>query len=519
MRFLTKKILSHILVSRRPATFTLLLIITVLLYCSVLIVSQPTGSLEINILSVEKSDSTTVFAGYLRKGLLQVPLYGYIKEGEVKAYIPGEIYGFAKKIRVFGNIAIATGNIYSFKTSNMAMLVSILFLEGNRPPINLVISSCENSFASDALVDGDNLIVVGYTYCTLNETTGTVVHQVAGYKFRSSKAGESDIAILRFDLKNLSLVDFKLIGSPSFDDIPTLVFKRGNLYYVIGETWAYNVSQADIFVAVLDQEFNIVRNFAVGGASYETPFDAVFLGDDLLITGFTTSGEMGDEGFAVLLSSIGNIKRSLLLSSKGNDHLQYISVTENGKIVISGNGEIDEDRSDSLLITLNSADWNIKKFELVRTVPDSDTLIFMSKSGELIVRIEGSRLVNLEDKVTYCLSTNCSNSQIVFLDDSKESNMFIKKIASWRTSYNILKEKSLAGKIHVDIIPSTSYNIESVKSSVSIRESTFQRQIDWRKRIIRSLEQNVPVLLILPIPIGFAIVYIIAKRGSRSEHH
>ncbi len=516
-----KRALFHAPTLRQTLFFALLLIIVLLLlHHSTFITSQPSVAPKINILSVEKQNTTTVFAGYLRKGFLQIPLYGYIKEGGMKAYTTGEIYGLIKKIRVFGNVAIATGNIYSFKTKNMAMLVSILFLEENKPPINLIVSSCDNSFASDALVDGDSLIVVGYTYCTLNETTGTVVHQVAGYKFISGKSGESDIIFLKFDLKNLSLVDFKLIGSPSFDDIPTLVLKRRNLYYVIGETWAYNVSQADIFVAILDQDFNIVRNFAVGGASYETPFDAIFLDDDLLITGFTTSGEMGDEGFAVLLSKIGNIKKSILLSSKGNDHLQYVSVTENGKkVIISGNGEIDEDKSDSLLITLNSADWNIEKFELVRAIPDNDTLIFMSKDGKLIIRTGRLRLVDLADKVAYCLSTNCSDSQIVFLDDRKESNIFLKKIASWRTSYNILKEKSLAGNLHVDTMPSTPYNIKLAKSSVSIKESIFQRQIDWRKRLIRSLEQNVPILLILPIPVGFVIVYIIAKRGSRSEHH
>lgn len=503
--------LAHI----RFASLILLLVIASLQCCSTFVVSKPAGAPEINVLSVEKSASTIVFAGYLREGLLQIPLYGYIKEGEARAYVPGKIYGLAKRVRVFGNIAIVTGYIYSFRTKNMAILVSLMLLNGTRPPLNLVVSSCDNTFGSDALIDGDSLVVVGYTYCTLNETTGAVIHQVAGYRVRTRKAGESDVAILRFSLKNLSLVDFRLIGSQSFDDIPTLILRRGDAYYVIGETWAYNVSQADVFVAVLDRELNMVKNFAVGGASYETPFDAAFLGSDLLITGYTTSGETGDDGFAVLLSTIGGIKKALLLSSKGNDHLQYVSLTKSGRVVISGDGEINEDRSDSLLVTLDPADLSVEKFELVRTAPGNDTLIFLSKGGELVVRGGESRLADLQDRAVYCLGTNCSDMQVFFLNDTGESNMFVKKLASWRTSYNVLRKKSLAGKLYVDLVPSTPYKIEIAKSSLSIEESVFQRRVDWRKRVMRSLERNIPLLLILPIPLGLVVAYIIARRGSR----
>ena len=339
---------------------------------------------------------------------------------------------------------------------------------------------------------------------------------VAGY-FAQTPRGDLDVLVARFNLEG-RLLGLRCYGSVDYPDIAKRLIFDGENIMVLGETWAYNVSQGDVLLLKVRDDLTLVDSWSIGGAGIDSGEDVgVTRNGDYVIVGYTMGGE-GTQGFLLRVSRIGGILWLRGYLSLGETYLKRVYVDpDTGRVYIVGSGVFEEGRKDPFLLVEDEIEgwiFNESRLEIVRSEPSLDLTgdiggkhFFLYYPGGIIAgSLKGDVAVN------YQLSGPSINSTL-FLDDTSELSYYSKSIYGWRLLRGVVKERPCPKIQVVETDPKVS-QVSVSTSTVKIERKAFKREFDPGLALRRILERNVPLVLLLPVFIVFLLVIYYALRGS-----
>ncbi|MEM4443940.1 MAG: hypothetical protein QW650_00495 [Thermofilum sp.] len=475
--------------SRNAFAASLFALLLALLTGQTLAEAQPA---ELSVLAAIEKDGRIFFGGYLGRGYFRQPVLGVVKGGEVTLLaLPG------------------AGAILSVKPTPQGA-VGFGFMVGEEwvPQAIAVLLNYDNSYAAFSI--SANASFYGIDGIALDEDELILT----GYVYASRYAGDSDVLSIRLSSSGL-VKTYACYGSLGYPDLPRRVLRSGSLIVLVGETWAYNVSQSDILVLVLDEGLRVKASYAVGGAGAETPEDAIVVDGDLVVVGTTTLD--GYSGFAVRVSDVGGLV--WLRSFKGFGSTFLVSVDYAGGVLKAlGMTEVEEGVKVPVLLTLSEKyGWSFELSRVEVLEADNFKLMPVSARGGALFLWGNNSLFRVKDGAGKAWSMHPLNTtQLELLNHSQLAVSMERALHGWRSIPGIVEEKPCNVLLSVRPLEPTVTTFKWRETSLKVVAGEYKSKVELGTLVQRWLERNVPLLLLSPALVIFASLILAAFRRRRS---
>ncbi|QOJ78457.1 hypothetical protein IG193_06790 [Infirmifilum lucidum] len=393
--------------------------------------------------------------------------------------------GMVVSVRASGRGAIMSGFIRG--EGGVSGLVSVFQDIGVR---SFALEGDADIYVADGILDNGSLVVAGY------------------FSRRGSR--DLDVFVARVTLEG-GIAGVKCYGSPDYPDTARRIIAGSDGYYVLGETWAYNVSQSDVLLLKLGRDLSLKDSLSVGGAGIDTGEDLAITRDGDYVFVGATEVEGVKLGFVTRVSSVGGLLWLRGYRTLGDTFLKRLWLDPSaGRVYVIGSGTFEEGRREPFVLVLDELwGWVFNESQLVvaRTEP------FLSLSGDIsggrviLFRSGGVSLVGPGDRATDYVFGPTSLNRTLVLDDTPELPYYAKAIYGWRVLKGVVSSR-VCPEISVRRIDPSVSTISIEYRELVVERKPFERRLDVGLVIRRFVERNIPVFLLLPVLVAFlAIVY------------
>ncbi len=452
---------------------------------SVLAVASPPGNARSYSLVEGALLQNSIYAGgYAGSVLRPNPVALLVNSSRAIVYT-WNTGGMIVSVRASGKSVVMSGFVRG--ESGVSGFVSVFQDSGVR---SFVLEGDADIYVSDGVVDNGSLVVAGY------------------FSRRSSR--DLDVFVARIGLDG-GIAEVRCYGSPDYPDTAKRIVAGGDGYYVLGETWAYNVSQSDVLLLRLGRDLNLKDSLSVGGAGVDTGEDLAITRDGDYVFVGTTEVEGVKLGFVARVSSVGGLLWLRGYRTLGDTFLKRLWLDSGtGRAYIIGSGVFEEGNREPFVLVLDELwGWvfNESKLVVIRAEPFLSLTGDMSGGRVMLFRSSGVSLVGPGNRVAdYAFGPVLLNKTLI-LDDTPELPYYSRAIYGWRVLRGVVSSRACPEISARSIYPSAS------TLSVEYRElvaevKPFERKLDVGLTLRRFVERNVPVFLLLPVLVVFlAITY------------
>ncbi len=450
---------------------------------------------KIRFLSINTNKEVILASGYLSIGRKKIPIVAVIKDKQMTIYqfnLPYTAYIESSKM--------INGYIYSIGTIYVPGSTSydILFIKF-KPPDKIAWIKTYGGYHYDSgsdfiQVDNNTFILVGNTYSY-------------------SKLGDADILLIKTTAQGKILKNI-VIGVNAYDDTVRKIKRTNDKNYILlGETWSYNVSMSDVFLVKINNNLDVLWSYSYGSSSYEEAIDLIEHNEIFWIIGVSRSFILGgNDGF--LLRTDKNGQKLSIMGLGSNDDDGLLALGEyNNTIFLLGYIRLREDKQDAFL-ALTNINGKVEKMYLLTHENFVSLNNFKNDSPTLVGEISDSNdtlfLVNFSGTKmpkSFAYYSKKNDDQIGLLDIKNYRNLIT--LGDWYQRKQSLTKRKVTlltwttnGTVTHFVIPE--------KIGV-IKSGEYVKKVNWIKKIQKTLENNVP-LVIMSIPfIALIIAAIILK--------
>lgn len=446
----------------------------------------------LSVLAAIERDGKIYFGGYLSKGYFRQPVLGVIDGRETKLLI---LPGFGVILNVKPALRGVVGFGFMLGDGWIPQAVAVVFNDDKSYTAYLVDANVSFYGVDGVALDGDELILAGYVYA-------------------SRYAGDSDIVAARLS-RGGSVKAQSCYGSIGYPDLPRRVLQSGGSIIIVGETWAYNVSQSDALVLMLDENLRAKASYAIGGAGAESPEDAVVVGGDLIVVGTTTLD--GYSGFAVRVSEVGGLV--WLRSFKGFGSTFLVSADyADGLLRVLGLTDVEEGFKAPVLLTLSERygwSFELSRVEVFEVGNFTLTPVRFHK-GTLFLRGDGS-LFMVKDKTGRAWTTAPLGAiQLELLEHAQLRDSMERALYGWRSIPGIVGERPCSIFLSAKTIEPTVTTLKWREVSLMIATGEYKSKVELSDLVLRWLERNIPIILLSPALAFFATLVLATFRRKHS---
>ncbi len=454
-----------------PVAFTVLSLMVILPY------SVAAAPPVLHVLAAERVGEFIVYAGYLSKGYMTIPVVGYLGESS-SSYTVGP-YGTMTRVRIVNSTtAVAVGSVWT--TRGMAAV--IVYLTPSRGEVNgYVVAAEEGSLYGDDVYVGDSYAVLAATIVKTSKGVNT-----------SAVTWESDCVVARLSGQS---VEGRVVGSVEYDDYPVIILRGERGYLLLGETWSHKVSQSAIFVARLDEELHLRGSYAYDSAAEDTVSDAALRGDTLYIGGY--SGAEGGE--ALLIVERRGSWEAYTLAFPGGGYVDRLD-----GVSVSGTGRIGEK------LTEYGYTYNVEEGRLRLYMVDDSAVTPLTPNGSLL--LVGMSTIVSTSGVGFCAQPCNSTIRLDILDAPQLAGNLLNRSMDVRTVGSVFVEK---GSVRLDIHPLrlAKASIPFMKAHVAVRKGVYKEKVDWKYRIMVFVNNNLALLVFaVPLLVAALLAWLAARR-------
>jgi len=351
-------------------------------------------------------------------------------------------------------------------------------------------------YVSDGFLEGDVLVVAGYFYR------------------RGSR--DADVFVAKIGL-NGSILGAKCFGSRDYPDTARRIIAGEGGYYVVGDTWAYNVSQSDVLLLSLGMDLSLRESFSVGGASLETGEDFVLMPNgDYVVIG-TTESEGVAQGFAARVSRVGGLLWLRGYRTLGDTFLKraWLDPTT-GKVYVAGAGVFDEEQGREPFVLVLDEVWgwsfNESGLVIVRAEPSQSLSGVISDGRVILHRSGGLTVLSLSGLAfDYAVSPPTLNGTYI-LDDSGELPYYARSFYGWRVLRGVVSERACP-HLTVEEVNASASTLSIETREIQASRKPFERRFNLELAVRRFVERNVPIFLLMPVAIALLAVVYFALRS------
>ena len=471
---------------RRGAILLVLLVLTLpSLY------SQPGQHYVPEILFANVEGEAVVFGGFIKSGRQSFPLLGFSSGATCKAYFL-QIQGYLLNAAAHGDSFFFAGTAY---LEGLPVILLVQLRNGEEPQATVIYS--------DAPLYGVDLLLI-------NDTL-----YIAGYIYRYTPVVESDVIMIRYNYTSGEVKGSLVFGSAAFDDFPKRILSDGSNIVVVGDTYAYNVSQSDVLVARVKPDLTLVKGVAVGGAGRESAEDAVLMEDgSLLVVGSTIGGTGTPDAFVVRVSDIGGLTYLSAIIGYENEYAVSVFRSENSYIVVLY-GEFEEDKKLALIVDYTSKDpWTMELRTVLAVNSSAGQVIPLRSRNTALAFKAGSYIavLNLGGRAV-CLEENCTLLTVNLLDFGEQAPNLFTGLYGWRPLWSVVdvREKPLlqASTLHLQV-----EEIPASNTGLLMGRQKYVKQVNILKEFVKFIERNMPLLLFTPMILAAVLIIIeMSKRG------
>ncbi|MEM4870309.1 MAG: hypothetical protein QXF68_01390 [Thermofilaceae archaeon] len=327
----------------------------------------------------------------------------------------------------------------------------------------------------------------------------------------TSGASDSDIAVVFVDEK--ATVQRALrFGCPMYDDFVEKAFTRNQSLLIVGSTWCQNVSYVDALL--VNMTAGLLQSITVGGAAHDEGLAAKVLDGKMVVVGssFTSPGGLSDAYLAIL---------------NGTD-LKVLTVGWQ-----SYDGFIDVCGSLTNLYLLGYATMDVKTNGiLIRLTEGAVASALLVECDESIVPLaigyEGDRLVAVF-KATSALVLVTFDHDLKPLTaftvgESSFTTLRVRSIRDVKKNVHNVSDRWRIQRLQLSLEPiNVSLNplnlevnrLSLVSRPLRIEVGEYVEEIPLSKSLIRAIEQNIPLIIILVPLLAVLLIVIITARRPR----
>jgi len=456
----------------RPRLVALLLLVSILTLPYAAHAAPPV----LHILAAERVDGYLVYAGYISRGYLTIPVVGYLGEKEA-SFLVGP-FGTMSRLRlVNSSTAVAIGSVLARR----GMAAAIVFITPSRGSVQgyVVEADSENLYGGDAYVEAGR-VVLAATLVRISRGVNT-----------SAVTQESDCVLARL---SGGRVEGRVVGSVEYDDFPVLLVRGVDGYLLLGETWSHKASQSAIFVARLDEGLHLRGSYAYDTAAEDTVSDGVVRDGVLYIGGYSSI----DGGQALIVVDRGATWKSFTLAFDGGGFVDRVD----GDLV-SGTGRVGE----KLLRYAYTYSLGARSLTLYRA---GDVEVTPLTPDASILLLGTSTLV-LDSGEGYCAGCN-STPRIEVLDAPEIAGKLLEETPDVRRLEDVLVEKGVV-VLHVRPVQLEKAPLGFRRVQAVFERGVYVEEVDWGYRISVFVNANLALLaLIVPLIVAALLAWLAARR-------
>jgi len=315
-------------------------------------------------------------------------------------------------VKKYKDYLLAVGNTWSYNQDTLEdILVSVL--DSSLDLVNYyVISGNRQENVSNIVLVDDNPYIFAST--------------------RSATFGKENSLIIKLD-NNLDVDKMYLVGTNS-EDKPYFLYKlSANKYLLIGN-YSKSTDNKDIYVSILDGNFNFIRGFAFGGAFDEYIKDFVLYKDKLILISQSRSFKPYEkENILINLIDLKSMKilRSLALGTINDDfYLNYL--LNNDKLILFVDSK-NKDTSNLFLVSIDPNNLNLDKVVSINDLLSSEATTYFSRLRSLFILGQDTKYIDMAVNV---VNTNTLEDFAIFKVDNFLSEL---NKNNYLKDYNISK--------------------------------------------------------------------------------
>jgi hypothetical protein len=451
---------------------------------------QPSEQLTPEIFFSNFENGTLLFGGIIKDWGESLPLFGAASDTEREAY-------FLENKGYVLNAAMHRERFFFIGTAYVDGLPAVLLIQIHRQekPRLIVIYSDAPLFGVDLLAVNDTLYIAGYIY-------------------RYSPVWESDVILIKYNYVAGKIEDSAVLGSVAFDDYPKRILSDGKNIIVVGDTYAYNVSQSDILIAKLKPDLTLISNMAVGGAGRESLEDALLMDDgSLLLVGSTVGGDGTHDAFIARVSEIGGLLYLTAVTGYGSEYAISASKIKYSYIVLLY-GEFEEEKTCTLLLnyTLETYWGAVPQSMLIVDSSAGATAPLKTHNTGLIIKTDNLIAELYPEEKALCIVKSCPPLNVTLLDFKKYAANLFSTLYGWRPVYSIAKTREKP-KLYAMELMQPVFKVSLSTVSMSVTNQPYVRKLDLVKEATRFIRRNMPLLLFAPmIAAAMLLAYELKKR-------
>ncbi len=433
---------------------------------------------NLHVVDAKTLGDAVVFAGYISRGYLEVPVAGYVRGGEGVMYIVGPFGAMARVEVINSSTAVAVGSLYA----GGGMAAALVFIRPGSGAQGFAVTVRGGElYGADVIPEGSGLVFAG-TF--VNYSRGANV---------SRSIGESDCLVARLAGAGGRGV---VVGSMEYDDYPIVLIRSGGGYALVGETWSHKVAQGAVFVARLSGRLELVDSYAYDTSGEDSVSDAEYYGGGFVVAG-STGTEKRDQAFIVLEGAGGT--RFFESRFEGNGYADRLS-----GYLVSGTGEVGEKKVEHAYLYSIGKSLTFYRANGVRITP-------LSAGGEPLFLL-GDNIIVRGDRA-YCLAGGCKSAiKLEVLDASRLMDRYFYSTVDVRKISGVFVSKGLVD-VHLVPLPLSEKRLNVSTVSVEYVRGVYVEKVDWSYRVYKFINDNLAALvLVVPLGVAALLAWIAARR-------
>jgi len=468
-------------------------LLTVLLVVSVLpsIYPQPSQQLVPEVLFANFESGVLVLGGFVGSGRQTFPLLGIASDSISAAYFL-KIRGYLLNSVAHGDTFFYVGTAY---VNGLPAILLVQLRMGEEPRVKVI--------HSDLPLYGMDLLLINNTL------------YITGYFYRYTPVVESDIILIKYNYTAGRVEGSLVLGSAAFDDYPKKILSDGNSIIVVGDTYAYNVSQSDVLIARVKPDLKLVWDVAVGGAGREFVEDAVLMEDgSLLIVGSTVGGTGTPDAFVVKVSDIGGLTYLSAAIGYGSEYAASVLKLKDS-YVAALYGSFEEDRSLTLLVNYTSRDpWTLGLRAVLAVNSSAGHVVPLRSRGTAITVKVGDciAVLNPQERAV-CLRERAEPLAVNLLDFGEQALKLFQGLYGWKPLWSVMRVRESPSlrasdmQLQVEEMPLS-------EAELQIGKQRYISRVNPVREAIKFIEKNMPLLLFIPmIAAATLLAFEIRRRG------
>lgn len=466
---------------RRGAILLVLLVLTLpSLY------SQPGQHYVPEILFANVEGEAVVFGGFIKSGRQSFPLLGFSSGATCKAYFL-QIQGYLLNAAAHGDSFFFVGTAY---LEGLPVILLVQLRNGEEPQATVIYSDTP-LYGVDLLPMNNALYITGYVH-------------------RYSPVAELDIIVLKYNYTTGKVEDLIVLGSTAFDDYPKRILLDEENIVIIGDTYSYLVSQSDILIVKIKQDFTLISDIAIGGAGLENVEDALIYNDTLFVIGTTLGKDGTADAFIARISEKEGVLSLLVFTGYGHEFATSVSRFKNSYL-LALHGEFEEEKKFTLILNytlVTPLDLKLQSAFIVNSSADDATPLKSHNTG-LIVKTSNFIAELYPEEKALCLGENCP-PLVLSLLHYNASNLFYTPYG-WRLTRSIIATKEKPKLYTIEINQISKVYVSSANLSVNIQ--LYVNRIDIVREIIKFIRRSTPLVIFIPMIVAtILVVYMSRKR-------